>query len=101
MPNGEIIKFTHTALLNHQDLPFQARQAHIFPGLKKSLLSIGTLCELGCESTLNKNKVHIKKNKSGRTSTMGKRDACTNLYMLILTQKNNLMTESKNPVPVQ
>ena len=42
--NGEIIKFTHTALLTHQDLPFQAIQAHLFPGLKKALLSIGTLC---------------------------------------------------------
>ena len=34
-----------TALLAHPDLPLQARQAHIFPGLTKDLLSIGTLYE--------------------------------------------------------
>ena len=43
MPNGEVIKSTHTALLSHLDLPLQARQAHPFPGLTKALLSIGTL----------------------------------------------------------
>ena len=42
--NGEVIKYTHTALLAHPYLPLQARQAHIFPGLTKTLLSIGTLC---------------------------------------------------------
>ena len=44
MQNGEVIKSTHTALLAHPDLPLQARQAYLFPGLTKILLSIGTLC---------------------------------------------------------
>ena len=43
MTNGEVIKSTHTALLAHPDLPLQARHAHLFPGLTKVLLSIGTL----------------------------------------------------------
>ena len=67
-----------------------------FSGLKKYLLSIGTLCEHGCEATFNK-KVHIKNKQSGRTIMRGTRDARTNLYMLSLTQQNNLMTESKTP----
>ena len=55
IPNGIIIKSTHTALLAHPDLPLQDRQAHILPGLNKALLSIGTLCEHGCEYTFNDN----------------------------------------------
>ena len=53
MTNGEVIKSTHTALLDHPDLPLQEQIAHLFPGLTKALLSIGTLCEHGCESTFN------------------------------------------------
>ena len=67
MPNGEIITSTHTALLNHQDLPFQARQAHLLPGLRKALISIGTFCKYGCEGTFTKKSVHIKNKQSGRT----------------------------------
>ena len=87
MPNGDIIKSTHTALLDHPDLPLQARQAHLFPGLKKALLSIGTLCKHGCESTFNENSVHIKNKQSGNTIIRRKRYACIDLYMLSLTQK--------------
>ena len=97
MPNGEIITSTHTALLNHQDLTFQARQAHLFPGLRKALISIGTFCEHGCEATFNNKSVHINNKQSGRTIMGRTRDALTNLYTLSLNQRNNLMTESKNP----
>ena len=68
-----------------------------FSGLNKALLLIETLCEHGCESTFNDTSVHIKNKKSGKTIMRGKRDAHTNLYMLSLTQKNNLMTESTTP----
>ena len=43
MPNGEIIKSMHTALLSQPDLTPQARQAHLFPGLMKALLSTFSL----------------------------------------------------------
>ena len=97
MLNGEIIESTHTALLNHQDLPLHARQAHIFPGLKKALLFIGTFCEHGCEATFNNKSVQIKNRQSGRTIIRGTRYERTNLYMLSLTQQKNLMTELKTP----
>ena len=97
MKSGEVIKSTHTALLAHPDLPLQARQAHLFPGIMKALLSIGTLCEHGCEDTFTKMSAHIKNRQSGKTIMRGNRDARTNLYMLSLTQQNNLMTESKTP----
>ena len=97
MPNGEIITYMHTAILAHPDLPLQARQAHIFPGLKKALLYIGTICEHGCEATFSDKSVHIKNNQSGKTTMTIKRDARTPLYMLSLTQQNNLITESTIP----
>ena len=48
MPNREIITSTHTVFLSKQYLPIQAWESHIFPGLKKAFLSIGTLCDHGC-----------------------------------------------------
>ena len=35
MPNGEVIKYMHTELLAHPDLPLQARQAHLFQGSRR------------------------------------------------------------------
>ena len=95
--NGEIIKSNHSALLSHPYLSIQARQAYIFPGIKKALLSIGTLFKHVCEATFNDKSVHIKNKQSGKTIMRVKRDARTNLYMLSLTQQNNLMTESTTP----
>ena len=97
IPNGEIITSTHTALLSHQDLPIQARKSHLFPGLNKSLLSIETLCNHGCEATFNEKSVLILNKWSGNVITEGTRDPCKNLYMLKFTQKNKLMTESTTP----
>ena len=88
---------THRELVDHPDLLIQSRQAHLFPGLKKALLSIGKLCEHGCEATFNNKSVHIKNKQTGRTILGGTRDARTNLYMLSLTQRNNLMTDPKTP----
>ena len=41
MPNEEIIKSTHTALLIHQDLPLQARQENIFQGSRRPCCPLG------------------------------------------------------------
>ena len=75
MSNGEFIKSTYTALLALPDLPLQAQQAHIFPGLTKAMLSIGAFCEHGCESTFNDKSIHIKKNQSGNIIMRVTRDA--------------------------
>ena len=97
MPNGEVIKSTHTSLLSNPDLTLKVRQAHLFPGLTKALLSIGTFCEHGCESTFNDKSIHIKNNQSGNIIMRVTRDACTNLYMLGLTQQKKLIMESTTP----
>ena len=71
MTNREIITSMHIALLSHQDLPLQARKAHLFPGLNKALLSIGTLCDHGCEATFNDKSVRILNKKSGKVIMKG------------------------------
>ena len=45
--NDKIIMSTHTALLSHQDLMIQEQRSHLFLGLNKALLSIGTLYDNG------------------------------------------------------
>ena len=97
IPDGEIITSTHTSLLSHPDVPLQARKENIFPGLNKYLLSIGTLCDHGCEATFNDKYVRIKNKQSEKIIMRGTRDQHTNLYMLNLTQQEKLMTESTTP----
>ena len=82
MPTGEIIMSTHKALLSCQDLPIQARKSHLFPGLNKALMSIGILCNHGCESTFNDNYVRILNKWSGKVIMKVTQDPRTNLYML-------------------
>jgi hypothetical protein len=46
MPNGTTIQSSHTCNLLLTDLPHQARQAHILPGLvHNSLISVGQVCD--------------------------------------------------------
>jgi hypothetical protein len=49
MPNGTTIQSSHTCNILLTDLPHQARQAHILPGLvHNSLISVGQLCDNEC-----------------------------------------------------
>ena len=45
IPNGKIIKYTMEGYLDLSMLPDIARQAHIFPNINHSLVSIGDLCD--------------------------------------------------------
>ena len=97
MPNGDIITSTYTALLSHPDLPLQERKAHLFPGFNKSLLSIMTFFEHGCEATFNDKYFRIKNKQSRNIIMWVTQDKCTDLYMLNLTQQKKLTTESTTP----
>ena len=97
MTNGEIITSTHTELLSETDLPIEAQKAHLFPGLNKALLSTVTFCDYGCQAVFYENIVLILNKGNGKIMMKGKRDPLSNLYMLNLTQCNNLMTEFQNP----
>ena len=52
LPDESIIRTTHLCNLNLPALPTEATKAHICPdlGSDTSLLSIGTLCDAGCEA---------------------------------------------------
>ena len=53
MPDGSILKSSHIGLLNFPHLPDSALVAHIFPGLRKSLISIAKLCDFGLTCTFS------------------------------------------------
>ena len=97
VPNREIITSTHTSLLSKKYLPIAAWKAHIFPGLNKALLSIGTLCDHGCQAIFNDKKVLIINKGSGKVMMKGKQDPHSHLYMLNFTQRNKLMMKFQTP----
>ena len=54
---------THDAELNVPTLPLAARKAHIVPALHSlPLLSIGQLCDAGCQITLDADRIQVKHN---------------------------------------
>ena len=72
----------HTAELEIPNLPKEATQAHIIPDLQEtSLLSIGKLCDQGCEALFNAMEVIITCNN--KTVITGERSDETNgLYIM-------------------
>ena len=97
IPNGKIITSTHTALLSKPDLTIEEQKAHIFPGLNKALLSIGNFCNHVYQVVFNDKEVLMLKKMSGKMMIKGRQDPLSNLYMLNLTHRNNLMTELQTP----
>jgi hypothetical protein len=84
LPNGTIIRSTHSALLDLPDLPIAARKAHIFPDLKNSaLISIGQFCDNGFEARFTKQHVRIIDNHN-TTILQGNRDPTSGLWSLNL-----------------
>jgi hypothetical protein len=60
MPNGTTIQLSHTCNLLLTDLPPQARQAHILPGIvHNSLISVGQLCDNGFSVTFTQDQVTV------------------------------------------
>jgi hypothetical protein len=86
VPNGTTIQSSHTCSLLLTELPPQARQAHILPGLlHNSLISVGQLCDNGCSVTFTQDQVTVSKNK---TCVMyGSRDRKSRLWRVDLEQK--------------
>jgi hypothetical protein len=64
MPTGTTIQSSHICDLLLADLPPQARQAHILPGLlHNSLISVGQLCDNGYNITFTQEQVTVSKNR--------------------------------------
>jgi hypothetical protein len=86
MPNGTKIQLAHTCNLLLTDLPPQALQAHILPGLvHNSLISVGQLCDNECSVTFTQNQVTVSKN--GKNVMYGSRDPKSRLWRVNLKQK--------------
>jgi hypothetical protein len=63
MPNGTTIQLSHRCNLLLTDLPPQARQDLILPGLvHNSLILMGQLCDNECSVTFTQNQVTVSKN---------------------------------------
>ena len=97
MPNGDIITSTHIALLPQYNLPDNARKAHIFTGLQKPLISIGTLCDNNYIAVFDAERVTIYDQTPINIIMQGHRDPITTLYMINMTAPLKSMTEQKIP----
>ena len=78
LPNGQVIKSTHTATLNLPSLPLAARAAHVFPELTGSLLSIGMLTDAGLTAIYTADSVTIQ-DSAGVKVLSGNRSPSTQL----------------------
>jgi hypothetical protein len=86
MPNGTTIQSSYTCHLLLTDLPPQARQAHIPPGLvHNSLISVGQLCDNECSVTSTQDQATVSKN--GKDVMYGSRDPKSRLWRVNLKQK--------------
>jgi hypothetical protein len=86
MPNGTTIQSSHTCNLLPTDLPPQARQAHILPGLvHNSLILLGQLCDNGCSVTFTQDQVTVSKNE--KCIMYGYRDPKSRLWQVDLKNK--------------
>ena len=89
MPNGEVIESPYKALLPMTQLPPKAREAIIFPKLKKALLSVSTLCNNGCKVIFDSKSVNVEGNSNQIMLQGTQKD---NLYLLDI-KSNEIMTD--------
>ena len=82
IPDGEIITSFHTELIPENSLPLQAQKSHIFPNLRKLLLSIGTFCDHGYIAIFDNKHVSIMKKEKNQTIMTVSRDLISSLYMI-------------------
>jgi hypothetical protein len=86
MTNGTTIQSSHTCNLLLTDLPHQARQDHILPGLvHNSLISVGQLYDNECSVTFTHNQVTVSRNR--KEVMYGSRDPKSRLWRVNLKQK--------------
>ena len=91
LPNGEKLKNTHECYLPIPELPTESITARIFPGLHTaSLLSIGQLCDVGCEATFVKN--NLKITYQNKIIVTGDRNFHTGMWEVTLPQSPDTLT---------
>jgi hypothetical protein len=86
MSNGTRIQSSRKCNLLLTDLPPQARQAHILPGLvHNSLISVGQLCDNRCSVTFTQEHVTVSKNE--KCVMYGSRDPKSRLWRVDLKKR--------------
>ena len=100
LPDGNIIKSIHSAIINNKNLPRQARKCHLFSGMKnKVLISLGELCDCGMKISLNKNEILIHEdNKASKLVMKGERSKYNGMWYLNLNQEENQHAQQANNV---
>jgi hypothetical protein len=92
MPNGTTIQSYHTREFLLSALSLEARRAHILPGLvHSSLISVGQLCDSGCDVNFTQDKVEV--NKNGKSVMSGVRDENRNYGELLYKKPQNQITK--------
>ena len=87
LPDGSTMTSTHTCSINLPGLPLAARKAHLFPALADhALLSVGQLCDHGCNVTFTSNDVTIALHQ--KTLFTGTR-AANGLWAVTLSHQNH------------
>ena len=96
LPDGNTIQSTHTGNLQINGLPPTATTVHLFPQLgHTSLVSIGKLCDAGCQALFDKDTVTITYRND--VLLTGQRNANTNqLWQLTLPQHQANITTHTN-----
>ena len=87
LPNGSHITSTAATALDIPLVPVAATVAHIFPALQPhSLLSIGQLCDAGCEAKFTAHDVSIT--HEDNIIITGQRDPTTSLWNVQIPTTN-------------
>jgi hypothetical protein len=85
MPNGTTIQSSRISELLLSALPPQARRAHIFTGLvHKSLISVGQLCDSGCNIIFTRDNVEV--NTDEKSVMSGIRDQQSRIWRVDLKE---------------
>ena len=87
LPNGGIIHSTHTCNLDIPWLPNTITEAHIVPGIERSLIATRKFCDAGCQLIFDQDECRIY--YKNRLVLTGKRDKTdTTLWKLPINPKN-------------
>jgi hypothetical protein len=99
IPNGQTMQASHNAPLDLRHLPITpnryAQQASVQPDLQKSLISLGRLCDHGCDYVLlGKHYATSSVIKDSVTSVIGSRDPTNGMWLVDVAPSG-----APNPIP--
>ena len=88
--NGEKASSTHAGFVDVSGLPTAARNAHVIPGIKHSLLSIVRLCNAGCGVIFDKWGVSVEVRYNGKILMKGGKSMINGLCYVPITQNSEV-----------